>query len=233
MLDTECIAIDGARLNLSTAGAVGASFSSVGVLDMGVPTEWTVNPNGIAGWLSDVSGVTPKSLSLDSGTLLVGSREEENPSIGTTSTHVVGVWEGKRYSLVHSAYNVEVDEVVARFNGLQFGEQGSGIAVEVSQEKWLKDPVVIREVVGMGIVEVKPLTDTQIKSLPRFEGTSVDSGELYRSTMNDTVPYLTLVTDTAVCTVMPDDRISIDLVTQRVAEISVTWSVPARSTAGS
>ena len=94
------------------------------------------------------------------------------------------------------------------------------------------DPQHAVEVIGaprvaltteVGVLEIAPLTATIDSQLPTWRGTPVDHGELYAGMLSGSVPYLTLVSDTARGVLMmgadidPDDAVGV------LAALQLRW----------
>lgn len=100
-----------------------------------------------------------------------------------------------------------------------------GVVVEPDADCEFTGPPKVAMTVDVGLVEVTPLTREVIDTLPDWQGTRVDAGELYGSRFADGAGFLTLVTETCRVLVMPDAAANIDDVTDQVAGLNATWLV--------
>lgn len=98
-----------------------------------------------------------------------------------------------------------------------------GVVVDPDDECEFTGPPKVALSLDLGIIEVTPLTQEVIETLPDWQGSTVAYGELYGSRFADGAGYLTLVTDTCRVLVMPDVEADLDIVTEQVSDLRATW----------
>lgn len=100
-----------------------------------------------------------------------------------------------------------------------------GVVVEPDVECEFSGPPKVAMNLDVGLVEITPLTQEVIETLPEWQGSPVDAGQLYGSQFADGTGYLTLVTDTCRVIVMPDATTDIDDLTTQISGLQATWQV--------
>jgi hypothetical protein len=104
------------------------------------------------------------------------------------------------------------------FGRLRFRQVARGIAVDSPVDESIR-PLRCLKQVGPALVEVRPLTSTVRRGLPRSVGRRVPAGEMFRRTASSR--DVLVVTDTAAVYVAPtgtaDDHVDV------AAELAVTW----------
>jgi len=128
-----------------------------------------------------------------------------------------GIWEGTTGSISTS---VRGDGAAMEdlFGRLRFRQVVRGIAVDSPVDESIR-PLRCLKQVGPALVEIRPLTATVRRSLPRTAGRRVPAGDMYRRT--ETGRDVLVVTDTAAVYVAPTT--STDEHVDVAAGLSVTW----------
>lgn len=98
-----------------------------------------------------------------------------------------------------------------------------GVVVEPDDECEFSGPPKVALALPIGLLEVTPLTQEVIDTLPDWQGTPVESGELYGSRFADGAAYLTLVTESCRVIAMPQSDTDVDEVTEQIAGLHATW----------
>jgi len=88
-----------------------------------------------------------------------------------------------------------------------------GVVLNPDDECEYASPAKVALQLPIGLVELTPLTQEVLDTLPEWEGTSVEGGELFGGRFADGSAYLTLVTDTCRVMVMPSAASDADEVT--------------------
>jgi hypothetical protein len=118
------------------------------------------------------------------------------------------------------------DALLAVLDTLSIEEQPEGLAVEAAQLLPATTKLV-KELPGIGLAEVAPLVPEVADTLPRWAGTAVGGGELYRDEARPGAPVLVLVGDTAATTLLLDGGgPEADTATDLSTELLVTWTAP-------
>ena len=92
----------------------------------------------------------------------------------------VGAWEGRRGCLTTSLVGSERDRLVEIFDTLQFSERDKGIAIESPITPRPREPEVIKEIPGLGVLNIRPAIPSTLERVPRSKGQVTNNGELFR-----------------------------------------------------
>lgn len=98
-----------------------------------------------------------------------------------------------------------------------------GLVIDPDDECEFTGPAKVAMTLPMGLIEITPLTQEVIDTLPDWQGTEVAEGELFGSRFTNGDPYLTLVTSSCRVLVMPAADADIDVVSEQVSLLSATW----------
>lgn len=99
-----------------------------------------------------------------------------------------------------------------------------GMAVDPQHGVEVDGPARVALTTPIGVLEIAPLTPTVDAQLPVWRGTPVRHGELYAGRLSDSVPYLTLVSDTARGVLMLGADTDADAATAMLSELHMQWS---------
>ncbi|GAA1905526.1 hypothetical protein GCM10009716_14280 [Streptomyces sodiiphilus] len=181
----------------------GVSYRLTGPLDLALPgtsaadisiggrlTEFTAGPRSLADDIAGALGITSfdSELSFRGGTLRLASRQEYEPRSGLAERPVLVAWQGRKYSLVTRLYSVTVRDVLGLLRTLGIAEHDDGITLTPEREAgsaFVRPATVIKEVPGLGLLEMSEPTRDEADELPPWRGAAVPSGELYRDTLSD------------------------------------------------
>ncbi len=80
---------------------------------------------------------------------------------------------------------------------------------------------VIKQVPGLGLLDMTPLTAERARQLPSWRGLRTGAGELFRDTLSDGKPYFVLAAADAWVTVLPLPDTALDRVPDLVDRLRV------------
>jgi hypothetical protein len=92
----------------------------------------------------------------------------------------VGAWEGRRGCLTTSLTGSERDRLVEIFDTLQFSERDKGIAINSPVTPRPREPEVLKEIPGLGVLNIRPAIPSTLERVPRSKGRVTNHGELFR-----------------------------------------------------
>jgi hypothetical protein len=116
------------------------------------------------------------------------------------------------------------DAMLAVLESLTIEERPEGLALR-SDRLLPATTKLVKELPGIGLAEVAPLVPEVAQALPRWAGTEVRGGELYRDEARPGAPVLLLVGDTTSTTLLLDGAgPTADTATTMSTELSVTWT---------
>lgn len=176
-------------------------------------------------WAEDL-GVThfDDEFALQGGRLRTGTVSKRDDNVGLTETLLTAVWEGRRFSLFTHLYHATAADAVRMFDVLGITEHDDGITITSRKPKRAgiaEAADVVKEIPGLGLVEITALNRATASRLPAWPGTKVDSGELFRDSLDDDSTYFVLATPTAMVTVLPPGEGSLPTVANRIGGLAV------------
>lgn len=202
-------ALDGRRFVLSGQLDLGQPCTStVGVVVHGHLRELTAGPLDLGEEVAHAAGVArlDEELSYVGGTLRLGRARRYDAGIRLVEDTLVAVWQGRRHSLVVQLYRASTADALGLLRTFEISEQDDGIALrpDVKAGSRFAGPAsVIKQVPGLGLLEVSPLTAEHAKTLPGWQGVSTRAGELFQDSLADGRPYFVLAGQDTWVTVMP------------------------------
>jgi len=163
------------------------------------------------------------------GTLRIGERRQVDTTQRSSRVDRAALWGGRHHGVVLVQAEAPTEELLGVLDTLTITETATGVAV-AGPGVVGPSTRLVKELPGVGLAEVAPLVPEVAQGLPRWSGTPVDGGELYRDEARPGVPVLVLVGESAATTVLLDhaDGTEADTATTRVADLTVTWTAPDR-----
>jgi len=156
------------------------------------------------------------------GGVLYGASVRRPVVTGGEREYSFGIWEGDT-GCVSTSIKGEHDVLVDLFDRLDLFDTGGGAASRRPVDESIRPVRCLKEIVGFGLVEIKPLTPKVAASLPSDRGFAVEHGELFRVSASRRDGLL-LITETASVGVTKvaesDDHLAL------ASTINVTWTTP-------
>ena len=210
----EHLAIDGSSVSVeadadSTSDIAATGWAIVPSLMQAHP--FAVHPAGHSSLMEqtvradrqDVRFLSEEDYSLKGGSLRI--LEVELPTATeTTKTITVGAWEGRTGCLTTSLRGSARDWLVEVFDTLHFGEDPRGLAIHSPVTAQPRVPEVIKEVPGLGVLNIRPAIPPELDQIPKARGAATRGGELFRLKAGSDA--LGFVSDSAVVRITPVPR---------------------------
>ena len=227
-------ALDGGRLELEADLDLSGPFTSV--LDLGLDGrrhEFTAGTADLGDEVAAAAGVGgfTEELSYAGGMLLIGRAGVADPRTGLADDLTVATWRGRRYGLVTSLYNVSTADVLALLNTVRIAEHDDGIAIGRAPGSASTVPggaLVLKEVPGLGLLEITGRTREAVAQLPSWAGLRVPAGELFRDTLSNGAPYFVLATASAMVTVLPLTSTAVESVPELLGAVRIAMRTAPR-----
>jgi hypothetical protein len=155
-----------------------------------------------------------EEFSLSGGTLRIGHGQvrdtsldhlQPNASERLVANVMVALWEGKSHSVFTHFYDATSKDAIEFFDAFSMAEDDDGVSVSPRADRrveFAEEPILIKPVPPIGLFYVSGLTTRTARRLPRWQGTRLGSGELFRDETAGQ-PYFVFVTSTAQVTIMP------------------------------
>ncbi|MFI6822717.1 hypothetical protein ACIBJE_17450 [Micromonospora sp. NPDC050187] len=193
-------AVDGHRFQLDGALDLSAPFTSVvDVAISGRLHELTAGAIGLADDVARALGVDrfDEELTYQDGTLLTARTRPHDPQIRLTEDRLVAVWRGKRHSFFTELYGATTTHLLGVLRTLRIEEHDDGLTLRPATKggaEFAEPATVLKEIPGLGLLEVAPLTKQRAEQLPSWRGLQTQAGELFRDALSDGKPYFVLAT---------------------------------------
>lgn len=224
-------ALDGVSYRLESELDLQMPFTSVADLVVGGHrVEFTAGDAALGCDITASLGITEfgSEFAFQGGTLRTVTRSTYDPRTRSVGTSVLVVWTGKRYSLVTRLYQATEQEVLGLLRTLHIAEHADGLALTPDPDagsSFSGPASVIKEVPGLGVVEMSGPAEEDTAPLPSRRGVSVPAGKLHRDTFSDGRPYFVLSGPSVRATVVPLPETAIDRIPEIVDGISLSRAV--------
>ncbi len=201
-----------------------AVTSSVHLQTDGTLRELTSAP---ADALDDLGFTVVETYTHAGGSLRIGERLQVDSTLRSRRRDRAALWSGRHHGVVLVQSEATTEELLAVLDGLALTETDTGVAVSGPGVLGATTRLV-KELPGVGLAEVAPLVPEVAQGLPRWSGSPVEGGELYRDEARPGVPVLVLVGDSAATTVLLDATAGTeaDAAVTTVAALLVEWTAP-------
>ncbi|MFF3948112.1 hypothetical protein ACFYYN_25260 [Streptomyces sp. NPDC001902] len=223
---THC-ALDGATYRLEgDLDLRAACTSAVEVVVGGRLVEFTAGPATLG---DDVAaslglGAPDAELTFQKGMLRIFESIEREPRSGLVERPLLVAWRGERHALVTRLYGLSVAEVLGLLRSVGIAESTYGLTLQPSPSAgsaFARPATVIKEVPGLGLLELSRRTREHTAQLPPWKGVAVASGELFRDTLSDGSPFFVLSSTEIWATVVPLASTSVERVPEAVGRLKL------------
>ncbi|MFG3662287.1 hypothetical protein [Streptomyces sp. NPDC047706] len=220
-------ALDGATYRLEGDLDLRAPCTSaVEVVAGGRLVEFTSGPATLGDDVAASLGIeAPESeLTFQKGTLRIFGSVEREPRSGLVERPSLVVWRGRSHALVTRLYGLGAAEVLGLLRSVRLTESEDGLALRPgppASSTFTRPATVIKEVPGLGLLELSRRTKEHTAQLPPWKGVAVPSGELFRDTLSDGSPFFVLSSDELWATVVPLASTSVERVPELVGRLAL------------
>ncbi|RBM19457.1 hypothetical protein [Streptomyces sp. PT12] len=202
-------ALDGVAYHL--AGGLDLTREATSVVEIvaeGRLHEFTSGPLGLADAVAASLGITAfdSELTFQGGTLRTVTTSEYDPQARQVESPTLAVWQGRRFSLVTRLYRAALTDVLLLLRTLGLAEHADGITLTPDNAvgtRWARPATVVKEVPGLGLVELSRRTREHAAQLPPWQGASVAAGELFRDSLSDGSPFFVVSGADVWATIVP------------------------------
>ncbi|GGQ06393.1 hypothetical protein BKA00_003326 [Actinomadura coerulea] len=158
-------------------------------------------------WAADI-GVDrfEQEFRVQGGRLRVGRTATRDAETGLSDPVLAAVWEGRRHAVFTHLYHGRPADAVAFFDTVRLTEHEDGVtAVPRGRARRPEPAEMVKEVPGIGLLEITALTTVTRRRLPPWRGASVAGGELFRDAVEGQGPYFLLALKSLLVTVLPEE----------------------------
>jgi hypothetical protein len=203
-------ALDGVSYRIEGDGLdLRSTFTSaVELLVEGQLVEFTAGPASLVDGMAASLGVGSfdDELAFQGGTLRTATTREYDPQAQLVEHPTLVAWEGRNFSLVTRLYRAETEDVLKLLRAVRLTEDDDGLVLSPAAKadcRFAGPAAVIKEVPGLGLVEMSRRTRERTARLPPWQGSEIAAGELYRDTLSDGRPFFVVSGTRIWATVVP------------------------------
>ncbi|UUN31535.1 hypothetical protein KK483_31085 [Streptomyces sp. FIT100] len=200
--------------------------SAAEVVAGGRLVEFTAGPAALGDDVAASLGIgAPDSeLTFQKGTLRVHRSIEREARSGLVERPSLVVWRGERHALVTRLYGLDLAEVLGLLRSVRMSESEYGLALDPDPSAgsaFARPATVIKEIPGLGLLELSRRTKEHTAQLPPWKGVAVASGELFRDTLSDGSPFFVLSSTEIWATLVPLASTSVARVPELVGRLAL------------
>ncbi|WP_345022881.1 hypothetical protein [Actinomadura keratinilytica] len=224
--------LDGVRVRLSGRHDLGrpvTSVARVAVADRLHEFSSGTRADALA-WAADI-GVRrlDQEFRIQGGRLRTGRTAIGDPATGLREPVLAAIWEGRRHAVFTHLYHARPADAVAFFDALRLTEHDDGVTAGPrgrgrrpgrAAAAAVADAVLVKEVPGLGLLEIAALDARARRRLPPWRGAAVAGGELFRDTVPGQGPYFLLALRELLVTVLPEEHMA-ERIPGRLAGLAV------------
>ncbi|MDL4775000.1 MULTISPECIES: hypothetical protein [Thermomonosporaceae] len=159
------------------------------------------------GWAEDI-GVDrfDQEFRVQGGRLRVGRTTTRDPDTGLGDPVLAAIWEGRAHAVFTHLYHGRPADAVAFFGTVRLTEHEDGItAVPLGRARRPEPAELVKEVPGVGLLEITALNGQTRRRLPSWRGARVAGGELFQDAVEGQGPYFLLALKSLLVTVLPEE----------------------------
>ncbi|MFV2114740.1 hypothetical protein ACFHW0_20720 [Micromonospora sp. LOL_025] len=188
--------------------------------------EFTAGAIGLADDVARTLGVETfdEELTYQGGTLLTARIRSYDPQIQLAEERLVAVWRGRRHCFFTEMYGAATTDLLGALRALRIEERDDGLALRPTSKtaaEFAEPATVLKEVPGLGLLEIAPLTKQRAGQLPTWRGLQTQAGELFRDVLPDGQPYFVLAAADAWLSLVPFADTDMDQVPTLVGRLRV------------
>lgn len=222
-------ALDGTRIRLASDHGLDLRrpYTSVGKVAVGGRLHEVTGGSVASGraWARDLGADGfAEEYRLRGGRLRICRATVRDHHAGLAEQVLGAVWEGRRHAAYTHLYHARAADAVALFERLRPVERSEGVVLDLGEPRraaFAEPPELVKEVPGVGLLEITTLTRQSARRLPPWPGARTAAGELFQDIIEGQGVYFVLATASLLVTVLPDERERLQDVPGRVAGLSV------------
>ncbi len=223
-------AVDGSSVIIRAPDAQPTSRpTSIGVFAVkGRWQEFTTSDRAAGRSIATALGIElTQTYTYQLGTLSLGTRSFyfPGPDGGQTDLVHFGVWEGELFSIHTHLYDGTAQDLIPIFDEFRIVEGARGVHLvprDSRQTRLAREPSFLQEFSHLGLLNVRPLTRSLARNLPKWQGTRAAGGELFVGRRPDSV-HLLLIGKRSHTMIMPDGGSCDDDDLSQIMRLEVAW----------
>ncbi|MFG2011610.1 hypothetical protein ACGFNF_21345 [Micromonospora sp. NPDC048868] len=204
-----------------------APFTSVADVTIGGRLhEFTAGAVGLADDVARTLGVETfdEELTYQGGTLATARIRSYDPQIQLAEERLVAVWRGRRHCFFTEMYGASTTDLLGALRTLRVEEHDDGLTLRPTSKtgaEFAEPATVLKEIPGLGLLEIAPLTKQRAGQLPSWRGLQTRAGELFRDVLPDGQPYFVLAAADAWLSLVPFGDTAVEQVPTLVDRLRV------------
>lgn len=224
-------ALDGVTYRLDGDLDLQTPFTSAAELFVGNRlVEFTSGSASLGDDVARSLGITAfdSELTFQKGTLRTATTTEREPRSGLVEHPMLAIWSGRHSSLVTRLYGASDADVLALLRTVHLAESAAGLTITPTASgaaAFTRPATVIKEVPGLGLLEMSRRTKEHTAQLPPWNGIRTPSGELFRDTLTDGSPFFVLSGTTVWATLVPLSGTPAEQVPDLVGRLQLSCTV--------
>jgi hypothetical protein len=222
-------ALDGAAATFQSSLPLDGPFTSVVNVRMHERLqEFTAGARSLGRAVAADHGIAhfDETYSFQGGRLSLGEVDIYDPGLKLAATFRLAVWEGERFSIHTHVYDQESNDLIRILRRFTFVEGETGVAIQPKDKgrtPFDDSASILREIPGLGLLEVTGRTAATSVGLPAWRGTRTAGGELFRDTVDNRQDYFVLVSPEMKATIIPDPNSDPTTILPHLDELKVRW----------
>lgn len=203
-------ALDGAEVTFQSSLPLDRPFTTVVNVRMNSHLqEFTAGPRSLGRAVAADHGIAhfDETYSFQGGRLSLGEADTYDPRLKLATKFRLAVWEGGSFSIHTHSYGQRSSDLIRIFQRLAIVEDQTGVTIQPrdrGRTPFDDSASVLKEVPGLGLLEVTGRTPGTSVGLPARRGTRTAGGELFRDTVDGRQDYFVLVSSEMRATIIPD-----------------------------
>lgn len=209
MVKRDYTAVDGSQVELITDLELDQAFSSVASASFGsMVHEFTVVPASAVDAIAGSHGIDLVDTHGYQGGVVKYGAASELSARGMVDRLNLLAWTGESYSMLTHIYgqasSADMLGVLSYYSVLESVDGLALLPRAGDDAKPLGDVHLLQGVAGFGLLDISPVTTRNAARLPRWRGTPLSNGDLYRETAGDGSPYYVYAQEGSITTVIVD-----------------------------
>jgi hypothetical protein len=226
-------ALDGAEVTFQSLLPLDRPFTSVVNVRMGQHLqEFTAGARSLGRAVAADHGIAQfdETYSFQGGRLSLGEVDTYDPRLKLAAKFRSAVWEGERFSIHTHMYDQRSSDLIRILKRFIFVEDETGIAIQPKDRgrtPFDDSASVLKEIPGLGLLEVTGRTAGTSVGLPAWRGTRTAGGELFRDKADNRQDYFVLVSPEMKATIVPDPGFDPATILPHLDELQLRWRARA------
>jgi len=222
-------ALDGAEVTFQSLLPLGQPFTTVVSVRMDSHLqEFTAGARSLGRAVAADHGIVhfDETYWFQGGRLGLGEADTYDPRLKLAARFRLAVWEGESFSIHIHTYDQRSSDLIRILRRFTFVEDETGVTIrpkDPGRTPFDDSASVLKEIPGLGLLEVTGRTPGTSVGLPARRGTRTAGGELFRDTVDNRQDYFVLVSLEMKATIVPDPDFDPATILPHLDGLTVRW----------